>query len=305
MRSDEILKKILDKFGPGFQYIENLRSERLSNVYLVKNTHKDRDEVLKVMDTNQIFTILEKEGTGSIEQSYEIIKKRFAREAALYTKFNHPNIARVYHVSSIEDEGGSIEIPFLLMEYLKGQNLQEKLKDSSSLLLDDALEISQNILNALSAMHNYNVVHRDLNSRHVIITEHGNPVITYFGLAKNIIEDTKLTKTGAFLGTPEYMAPEQFKDSSRVDTRTDIYALGVILFEMLTNEPPFRGSIIQIMKGHMDKSIPDVRKKKPDLPLGIQKVIEKAMAKKIDDRYKNAEDMLKELKKIKEDISRE
>jgi serine/threonine-protein kinase len=186
------------------------------------------------------------------------------------------------------------------MEYIEGRNLKDILKDGSPLTINRTLEISENILRALSVMHKVLTIHRDLNPANIMIAEDGRAVLAYLGLTRNILNDTASIVNGSLLGTPKYMAPELFEDKNKVDSRTDIYAFGTILFEILTGKPPFdKKNAAELMKAHQEEHVPDIIENNPKLPGGFKKIIEKAMAKNKEDRYRNADEMLSDLRKIK------
>jgi serine/threonine-protein kinase len=311
MKSDEILKEVLKKLGKDYTFSKNLRRERLADVYVVENKSKDREELLKVIDANYILKVIEKNETDENKikdkeeerkqrneqrkNSYQKIQKRFVNEAK-YFETGHPNIPTLYKTGSLKDKESDIEIPYLLVEHIKGKSLKKVIKEKSPLDLEDAVKFSLDILEMLSFLHKKNAVHRDLASENIIISnQERKAVFTYFGLAKDIISGTNITNKQAFMGTPEYMAPEQYEDIGKVDYRTDIYAFGVILFEMLTGELPFTGSLVNVMKGHMKETVPDISKKNPHVPPKIKEIIEKSMTKKMADRYQEVNEIMEAL----------
>ena len=180
------------------------------------------------------------------------------------------------------------------MEFLKGKGLDDYLREKGMLPEEEALNIALQVAQGLKHAHNRGIIHRDLKPGNIILTPQGAKIVD-FGLAKNLSsEATRLTTTGTIMGTPEYMAPEQFR-GEEVDPRADIYALGVVLYEMLTGIPPFTGENIgEIMNKHLWEQ-PDfsgINKK-------IVQVLSKMLAKGKEERYKSMEEVIEELERVK------
>jgi serine/threonine-protein kinase len=186
------------------------------------------------------------------------------------------------------------------MNYIKGKSLEERIAHKRPLDFETAIKISENILSALEALHQQKVIHRDIKPGNIMIEgKSGKAVLIDFGLAKDKLKETTLTSSGVYMGTPAYMSPEQFKKPKELDSTTDIYSFGGVLFEMITGETPFRGSeFVEIMEEHCEKAVPNVREKNHELPPGIENVIFKAMAKKPGDRYQSARKFLNALKAV-------
>ncbi|MCK4764739.1 MAG: serine/threonine protein kinase [Candidatus Aminicenantes bacterium] len=303
MKKDEALKKIPEELLDRYEYNDYLGSGGFSDVFLVKGKNSETQRALKVMNSNHILNMLEKEESEDVVfKKFDKIKMRFLREAELYTQFNHPNIVKIDNYGLIEDKNVGITIPYLVMEYINGVQLRDILREQESIGYSRIMQISTEILKALVYIQKTSTIHRDLKPENIIIEDKGKgkSVLIDFGLAKNVIDDFTLTTTGAAVGTLLYMAPEHFDDNSKLSIATDIYAMGVMLFEMLTGKAPFRGDKeIDIIQSHLYEPVPDIMKEQPNLPNGMGKIIKKAMAKKIEKRYQNAKEMLLELKTIK------
>jgi hypothetical protein len=254
------------------------------------------------MDYHYLLQRLKKEDLADSKSKFNEIKKRFIIEAKIYEKIDHPNIVKILDTGFISDETIEIEIPFIIMNYIKGFSLADVIKNEAPFEMGRANNIAQNMLGVLEVIHQKNIIHRDIKPANIMIEEEtGEAIIIDFGIAKDIVGGTRLTTTGAFLGSPVYMAPEQFTDSSKVGPEIDTYALGIVLFEMLTGEPPFRGAnFLEIMTAHRERPIPDVTTINPALPPGMANVLARAMAKEPNCRYQSAKAFLNALQKGEE-----
>ena len=224
-------------------------------------------------------------------------KERFVLEARAAAALSHPNICTIHEIE--EAEGKS----FIAMEYVDGQSLREKLK-KDSLELDEALEVAIQITDGLNAAHKKDIIHRDIKSANIMVTENGQVKIMDFGLAK-VKGGTLLTREGTTLGTVAYMSPEQARGED-VDHRTDIWSLGVVLYEMFGGRLPFQGereaSILYSVVNEEPKSLKSI---KPDIPSAVLQIIDRAIKKKPESRYVSAEDMLKDLRKFRDSLKAE
>lgn len=224
--------------------------------------------------------------------SDEQIVQRFTREARAASRISHPHALNVTDFG--ESENGVV---FLVMEYLRGRTLKEVIREEGLLPLSRAVEIMRQVAGALDAAHAEGVVHRDLKSDNIMLEEIGGhqdwAKVLDFGIAK-IQEplgnpDPGLTAPNLVIGTPQYMSPEQCSQSSNIDKRSDIYSLGIILFEMLTGSVPFGGdSPTAIMMKQIQEAPPSVLELNAELPAGVDAVIRRALAKQPDDRYPSA-----------------
>ncbi|BAO45218.1 serine/threonine-protein kinase [Thiolapillus brandeum] len=205
---------------------------------------------------------------------------RFFNEGQIVASMNHPNIITIYDIGSVGSQ------QYIAMEYLDGGSLKEKIRDKPSPA--EALDIVQSIGSALDFVHQMDIVHRDIKPENILFHKRGMPKITDFGVAKALDRDMNLTMDGTALGSPYYLSPEQ-AEGKDLDGRSDIYSLGVILFEMLAGHKPYRGeSQIEVIFGHLNQPIPSL----PEEHRHYQGLVEKMMAKNPQDRFSSAQEML-------------
>ena len=223
------------------------------------------------------------------------IKERFFREAESAGLLNHPNIVSIY------DAGEEHDLAYIAMEYLYGENLGKYTHKGKLLPLRDVLNIIIQVADALDYAHNNNVVHRDIKPANImLLKDTGNIKVTDFGIAR--ITSSSKTKTGVVLGTPSYMSPEQV-GGKRIDGRSDIFSLGVVLFEMLTGQKPFvSDDMTSLMFQIAKEKHSSVRKFNTKIPPIIEKIIDKALIKDVNQRYQKASLMAEHLRKIVERI---
>jgi len=259
--------KILEKLGEGGMGV----------VYKAEDTKLKRDVAIKFLP-HQI--------TASDEE-----RERFKVEAQAAAALNHPNIATIHNIEEVDDE------IFIVMEYIDGKELKDKI-DSNPLGIDDTLDISVQIAKGLQAAHDKGVTHRDIKSANIMLTEKGDVKIMDFGLAK-VRWGAKLTLEQSTLGTAPYMSPEQARGED-VDHRTDVFSLGVLLYEMLTGQLPFKGdyheAIIYSILNEEHKPITGLRS---GLPMQLERVVNKCLQKVPSDRYQGANELLVDLRQIK------
>ncbi|MBW2005277.1 MAG: CHASE2 domain-containing protein [Deltaproteobacteria bacterium] len=217
------------------------------------------------------------------------IKERFFREAESAGLLNHPNIVSIY------DAGEEHDLAYIAMEYLHGEDLAKYTHKGKLLPLRDVLNIIIQVADALDYAHNNNIVHRDIKPANImLLNDTGNIKVTDFGIAR--ITSSSKTKTGVVLGTPSYMSPEQVS-GKKIDGRSDIFSLGVVLFEMLTGQKPFiSDDITSLMFQIAKEKHTSARKFNPKIPLIIEKIIDKALIKDVKKRYQNAGLMAEPLK---------
>jgi TolB-like protein/Tfp pilus assembly protein PilF len=218
------------------------------------------------------------------------VHERFTREAQAAAALDHPNICTVYEFDEAD------ETSFISMAYIEGQSLRKKI-ESGPLELDGALRIATQVAEGLQEAHKKGVVHRDIKSANIMVTEIGQAKIMDFGLAR-MTEGTLVTQEGMTMGTITYMSPEQAK-GEKVDHRTDIWSFGVVLYEMLTGQLPFKGEHEQAIVYSILKEKPEpITDMKSDIPESIEQVVSKALEKNPDKRYQKAEELLDDLKSI-------
>ncbi len=221
----------------------------------------------------------------------EDFEERFSREAKSAGRLNHPNIVTIY------DAGESENTAYIAMEYLEGQSLREILKAGTSMSYDRISEIVAQIADGLAYAQQHGIVHRDIKPANIMITKTGQVKITDFGIAH--LPTGSKTETGTILGSPKYMSPEQIVGKS-VDGRSDIFSLGVVLYEMLTKKAPFDGdSISTIMYRIINETPADIRKINKQIPIAFDYIISKALAKLPENRYQKASELARDLRHYK------
>jgi serine/threonine-protein kinase len=211
--------------------------------------------------------------------------RRFEEEAAAVAQLRHPNIVQVYDFNNDND------LYYIVFEYVAGESLQDRQKrylaQSSEMPLEQIVAIVAQVADALDYAHKRNIIHRDVKPANVMINIYGNPILMDFGIVK-IAGGTQHTATGAVLGTARYMGPEQIR-GEKVDSRTDIYSLGAMLYELVSGRPPFDSdSTMTVMMMHVSDPLPDVRQFRPNLPSDLIAILNTALSKKPDDRFQTA-----------------
>jgi len=238
-------------------------------------------EVYEVHDTRLGETVALKRLLGASEA----LRDRFVQEVRLSRRVTHPNVARTF------DLGVDEETPFLTMELVRGQSLEAILEERGPLSPEEVVEIALAVARGLTAAHAAGIVHRDLKPGNVLVEEGGRIVLTDFGIARSndATADAKLTADAAILGTPLYMAPEQLR-SGTIDARTDLYAFGVMLYEMLTAAVPFEGTtVMAIAVARLSEAPADPRRHQPELPVRLVELVLRMMARDPADRPESAE----------------
>ncbi|MEW6733839.1 MAG: protein kinase [Acidobacteriota bacterium] len=230
------------------------------------------------------------------------LQTRFDREANVVAQIQHPNAVTIHEYGSLNTGGG-----YFAMEFIEGMSLRDLLKNSRTLPLDQALSITKQIASAVSAAHKVGVIHRDLKPENVMLpaSATGYVKVTDFGLAKlkEGVGQSKanLTSAGEVMGTPCYMSPEQCLGTG-VDERTDIYALGIILFEMLAGKPPFEGNFFSVLRMHMSKPLPSIREFAANVPKVVEDFINELLNKEKDQRPRSIDEVLDKIEQMQKTV---
>jgi eukaryotic-like serine/threonine-protein kinase len=252
----------------------------MAEVYRARDQLLDRPVALKVL-----FPEL------SVDRSFV---ERFRREAQAAANLSHPNIVPVF------DWGEDAGTYFIVMEFVDGRALSSILRTAGPLHPDRAAEIAADVAGALAYAHRHGVVHRDVKPGNVLITEEGTIKVTDFGIARAVNTEESLTQTGAVMGTATYFSPEQ-AEGMGVDSRSDIYSLGVVLFEMVTGRPPFLGDTpVAVASKHVREHPPAPREVNPGVPPDLEAIILKCLAKSPDHRYATGDDLRIDLLRFRE-----
>ncbi|QDT63714.1 serine/threonine protein kinase [Calycomorphotria hydatis] len=256
-----------------FQLMKKLGQGGMGTVYLAKQVSLDRKVAIKTL-------------------SKELAKRedfvgRFLREARSMAKLDHPNIVKVFAAESVHG------MHFAAIEYVDGQSMQDWMDEKRKLSIGDAVLVTMVTAEALKHAHELNMIHRDIKPDNILVTKKGIIKVADFGLAKAMDEDVSMTASGTGLGTPLYMPPEQARNAKHVDQRTDIYALGCTLYYMLTGELPFKAdNTIELITLKEKGMFTSAKKLVPEIPDGLDLIIDKSMAKNPDQRYSTVEEML-------------
>jgi serine/threonine protein kinase len=259
-----------------YEFVDIVDSSRSSVAYKVRNTLAQRFELLRVL--RQIQEDPEK-------------RDRFAREIKVLARINHPNIVSFFHATQLDGE------LVLTTELVEGSTLAQRI-EVGRVPLKLALEYMIKVLEALGYAHSHDVMHRDVTPENIIITPEGDVKLTGFGLAKTQ-SDPALTQAGKMLGSLHYISPEQVKGLPTIDARTDIYAVGVILYELATGKKPFPGeSQFEVMFAHVNADPAPPDQVDPQVPAEVSEIILKAMAKEPDDRIQTAAEFRRRLEGV-------
>jgi Protein kinase domain/Secretin and TonB N terminus short domain len=222
---------------------------------------------------------------------------RFSREARLLATIEHPHVVRVYSFGTLDDR------PYLVMEYVEGTSLAEHIRRTGPLPFPETLRILRETCEGLDAAQELNIIHRDIKPANILLDRRGRVRVADFGLAKRSAAgttegDSSITQAGYLVGSPHYLSPEQAQGES-TDHRSDIYSLGVVLYEMITGERPFTGSTpIAVIAKHLHDPLPPVTSKRPDTPAGLVRLVERMTAKNRDERPQSYAELAREIETI-------
>ncbi|MCI1975336.1 MAG: Stk1 family PASTA domain-containing Ser/Thr kinase [Limosilactobacillus sp.] len=263
------------KIGQRYRIIRTLGEGGMANVYLAHDEVLDREVSVKLLRLD----LRDDPNT----------QRRFEREAMAATQLNDPHIVGVYDIG--EDHG----MQFMVMQYVKGTDLKAYIKKNFPIPLPQVVDIMEQVLSAVQTAHDHGIIHRDLKPQNILIDENKDVKITDFGIAVAAYQDS-LTQTNTLMGSVHYLSPEQARGSIATK-QSDIYSLGIILYELLTGEVPFEGeTAVSIALKHFKENIPSVRDFNKDIPQSLENVVIKATAKDPADRYQSAAAMAADLK---------
>ncbi|MBM7824422.1 serine/threonine-protein kinase [Arcanobacterium pluranimalium] len=224
---------------------------------------------------------------------------RFRREAQSAAALNHPAIVAVYDTSEehvTTAAGRTLALPYIVMEYVRGSTVSKLLSNGQALPIDEAVQVVAGVLSALEYSHQEGIIHRDIKPGNIMMTQDGKVKVMDFGIARAIADSAAtMTSTNSVVGTAQYLSPEQARGEV-VDTRSDLYSTGCLLYELLTGKPPFQGdSAVAVAYQHVSETPKPASQIAPDIPDAIDRVVMKSLAKKREDRYQNAAEMRLEL----------
>ncbi len=263
------------KISDRYQIIKSIGEGGMANVYLAYDTILDRNVAVKVL-------------RGDLSNDEKFVR-RFQREALAASSLSHPNIVEVYDVG--EDNGEY----YIVMEYIEGKHLKTLLKKRGKLTLSEAVDIMLQITDGMSVAHDSYIIHRDIKPQNIMILENGLVKITDFGIAM-AMNATQLTQTNSVMGSVHYLPPEQASGQGST-LQSDIYSMGIVFYELITGELPFKGdNAVEIALKHLKEPLPDIRDKIPNVPNSIVNIIKHSTAKNPKNRYDDARQMHEDLK---------
>ena len=258
------------KINNRYSIIRTLGEGGMANVYLAYDTILDRNVAVKVL-------------RGDLASDEKFVR-RFQREALSASNLYHPNIVQIY---DFDQEDGQY---YIVMEYVEGKTLKQLLKRRGSLTITEVIDIMSQLTDGMAHAHDSYIIHRDIKPQNIMILDNGMIKITDFGIAM-ALNSTQLTQTNSVMGSVHYLPPEQA--AGRGSTiRSDIYSMGILMYELLTGSVPYKGdNAVEIALKHLKEPLPSIREKLPELPQSIENIILKATAKNPQNRYKDAREM--------------
>lgn len=258
------------KINDRYEIVKSIGEGGMANVYLATDNILDRKVAVKVL-------------RGDLSSDEKFIR-RFQREALSVSNLSHPNIVEVYDVG---EEDGQY---YIVMEYIEGRTLKQLINKRGALTLPEVIDIMSQLTDGLSHAHEAYIIHRDIKPQNIMILDNGTVKITDFGIAV-AVNATQLTQTNSVMGTVHYLPPEQANGKS-ASVKSDIYSLGILMYELLTGSVPFKGdNAVEIALKHMKEKIPSVRKQNPLIPQSVENIILKACAKNPRNRYDSVKEM--------------
>lgn len=263
------------KINNRYEIIKMLGEGGMANVYLAQDTILDRKVAVKVL-------------RGDLANDEKFVR-RFQRESLAASSLSHPNIVEMYDVG--EDEGNF----FIVMEYVDGKTLKQLIRKRGSLTIQEVIDIMLQLTDGLAHAHDSYIIHRDIKPQNILIVDSGLVKITDFGIAM-ALNSSQLTQTNSVMGSVHYLPPEQASGKGST-IKSDIYSLGVLMYELLTGKLPFRGdNAVEIALKHMKEPIPSIKKELDDVPNSIENIIMRATSKNPKNRYNDAREMYQDLK---------
>jgi len=261
---------------PGFEIREKLGSGGMATVYLAIQQNLDRKIALKIMNS-------------SLATDPDFCKRFINEGKIIATVSSHPDIVTIYDIGCVDDT-----TYYMAMEYASGGCLTDILNERVN--PEAAINIVKRMARALGYAHHHGIVHRDVKPANILFRDDGTPILTDFGIAKSLSANTQLTKIGFAIGTPDYMSPEQAR-AGELDGRSDLYSLGIVFYEMLTGRRPFQGDDnMSVTLMHLNDPVPPL----PGRFAEYQPIIDKLLAKKPEDRFANARDLINSLDSLKQ-----
>lgn len=268
------------KINDRYQIIKTLGEGGMANVYLAHDTILDRNVAVKIL-------------RGDLANDEKFVR-RFQREALSASSLSHPNIVEVYDVG--EDDGQY----YIVMEYVEGKTLKQLLRKRGRLTVTEVMDVMLQLTDGMAHAHDSYIIHRDIKPQNIMILENGMIKITDFGIAM-ALNSSQLTQTNSVMGSVHYLPPEQ-ANGKGATIRSDIYSMGILMYELLTGSIPYKGdNAVEIALKHLKESLPSVRNVIPSLPQSIENIIIKATAKNPKNRYTDAREMYEDIKTALDD----
>ncbi|WP_328589049.1 Stk1 family PASTA domain-containing Ser/Thr kinase [Sutcliffiella halmapala] len=262
-----------------YKILEVIGGGGMANVYLARDMILDRDVAVKVLRLD-------------FANDEEFIR-RFRREAQSATSLDHPNIVSIYDIGEEDD------IYYIVMEHVSGKTLKQYIQQSAPIEQYNTVELMQQLTSAIAHAHENGIIHRDIKPQNILIDDYGTLKVTDFGIAM-ALSSTTITQTNSLLGSVHYLSPEQAR-GSLATKKSDVYALGIVMFEMLTGRLPFSGeSAVSIALKHLQSETPSPKRWNPTIPQSLENVILKSMAKDPFHRYESVEEMSEDLDTVLE-----
>ncbi len=263
------------KINDRYKIVKTIGEGGMANVYLAEDEILNRQVAVKIL-------------RGDLAEDEKFVR-RFQREAISASSLNHPNIVEVYDVG--EDNGDY----FIVMEYINGKTLKSLIKKRGALSLSEVIDIMLQLTSGIACAHKSLIIHRDIKPQNVMILEDGKVKITDFGIA-TALNSVEMTQTNSVMGSVHYLPPEQASGKATT-VKSDIYSLGILMYELLTGNIPFKGeNAVEIAMKQLKEELPSVVKKNPEIPQSVENILIKACAKNPDNRYEDVEAMYNDIK---------